>query len=334
MFSRKILRLATCDAAAVKIGLPIPNTPKLLAPYEIVLFAREAKIIDETDGRRLWKKFFETTRSGISGVVVDAMDDEPYISSQLAPSIWKAEELADGISLVCRAVGLSDKHPVVIETYKNIFDTEIKIPSHIGRYKVKRVGGAYPAENRAERLNKRESTLVVGAGAVLALRNAVYLGIGHTTCYITIAGDCISNPANYEIPIGTTVSFAMESAGLIAQPKRVIVGGSMTGFGITDPDVAVITPTTRGILAFAHEYRDFGFTCIACGRCTDVCPEKLSPYHIYKLIEHNRTIELKRFDIHRCNGCGACSYICPAKLNLSQTIYQHSAYRQKKGGLL
>ena len=116
MFSRGIKRLSTCDAAMVKIGLPIPKTPKLLAPYEIVLFAREAKIIDETDGRRLWKKFFETTRNGISGVVVDAMDDEPYISSQLAPSIWNAEELADGISLVCRAVGLTEKHPVAIRS--------------------------------------------------------------------------------------------------------------------------------------------------------------------------------------------------------------------------
>lgn len=333
MFSKEIKRLTACDDAKEKLKLPIPSTPKLLAPYEIVLFARESKIIDETDGRRLWKKIVEATRFGILKIVVDAMDDEPYISSQLAPSIWRATQLAEGIALISRAVGLPEKNYVTIEVYKNILDTEIKIPSQIGQYKVKKVGGNYPAEIRVNKFFVQEKTLVVGAGAVLALRDAVYHGLVQTTCIVTIAGDCIANPANYEVPIGVTVASVIESAGLIAQPKRIIAGGSMTGFGISDPNIAIVTQTTRGILAFANEFKDFGYTCIACGRCTDVCPERLSPYHIFKLIEYKRTEEMEQFDIHRCSGCGACSYICPAKLNLSHMIYQKAMFLQKKGGL-
>jgi hypothetical protein len=37
---------------------------------------------------------------------------------------------------------------------------------------------------------------------------------------------------------------ALAHSGLIDNPKRIILGGSMTGYCITDPSRAVVTPTT------------------------------------------------------------------------------------------
>lgn len=331
MFSKEIVRLSSCDSCIKKIDIPAMKTFNYLAPHEIIIYAREAEITDESDGKKLWIKLKEGIQLGVQGIVIDALDDEPYISSQLALTVWVPSQLSEGIALLSRAVGLANTKSSVIEIYKNIFDTETKIASHIGPYRVKRVRGTYPAEIATKRKNDEENILRIGAGAALALRNAVYLGVGHSTCFITLAGDCIANPANYEVPIGSTISHILESAGMIAPPKRIICGGSMTGVSIDDPDRYLAAPDTRGVLAFSDEFREYGFVCIACGRCTTVCPEGLSPYHIYKLIEHKQFDLLGRYDLELCNGCGACSYICPAKLNLSQVIFEQTLTKIAEG---
>lgn len=329
MLSREIKRSPLCEQAQQRLERGRPTTPELLAPYEIVMTVREARVVDESDGRRLWKKLAQAAREGIEGIVVDAMDDEPYISSQLGPALWNAGELAEGMALAKRAIGAGK---VSIEIYKNLLDIDMKIPAAIGGVKVDRIGGTYPAEQRARTAFRRENVLSIGACAVIYLRRAVFEGLVQSTCFVTVAGDCVANPGNYEVPIGCTVSQVLEQAGLIADPKRIIAGGSMTGFGVHDPDEVFIMPTTRGVLAFAEGFRDMGFSCIGCGRCVDVCPQGLSPCHIYKLMKARRGTKLATFDAHRCNGCGTCSYICPAKLDLAQTISKAAQLLRDRGG--
>ena len=315
--SREIKKLKGCDECERRLEKPVSSEPGLLAPYEIVMIAREAKIIDESDGRRLWRKLAQAARESISGVVIDAMDDEPYLSSQLGPALWMQDQLSEAIGLVKRAVGANK---VQIEIYKNLLDVDIKIPASIGGNRVERIGGTYPAELRARWHSSRKNTLVIGAGAMIHLWRAAYLGLVQTTCFVTVAGDCVANPGNYEVPIGMSVMRVAEQVGLIADPKRMVAGGSMTGFGLTDPERVMITPTTRGVLAFAQEFKDMGYTCIGCGRCADVCPEGLSPFFIYKAMKSKRRERLELFDADLCTGCGTCSYVCPAKLDLAQIV--------------
>lgn len=329
--SREIRRLPGTEVHAVPIDTAVSPTPELLAPYEIISIAREAKIVDETDGKRLWKKLSAAARDGISGIVVDALDDEPYISSQLGPTLQFPDKLTEGLALARRAVGASKSS---IEIYRNLFDIDTRIPSNIFGVKVDRVSGRYPAQIHQRRKLNRTNSLLIGAGALLYLRQAAYEGLSQTSCYITVAGDCVANPGNYEVPIGVSVLQVLESAGLIANPRRIVAGGSMTGFGITDPEKVFISATTRGILAFAEEFKDMGYACIGCGRCTESCPEGLSPYFIYKVMQTRGKRNISIADAELCTGCGTCSYVCPAKLDLAQVMAKAAALarRRQQGG--
>ena len=305
-------------------------SPDSLTPEEIMAIARDAQIIDETDGRRLWKKLSQAVREGHSSIIVDALDDEPYLSSQLCIALWMPQELEKGAALLARTLGAEH---VTIEIYRNLFDLDVEIPAQIGPYKVRRVGGTYPAEQRSRKNAHRRGALVVGACALVHLWRAASLGRVQTSCFVSVAGDCVANPANYELPLGCTIQDVLDSVGILATPKRIIVGGSMTGFGISDSEESVTLAVTRGILAFAEEFTDSQYSCIGCGRCIDACPQDLSPYYLHKLLRARKFHEALA-DAAECTGCGACSYICPAKLDLAQMIYSAAAAGRRKGEIL
>jgi len=299
--------------------------PAQLNASRLQNIAYEAQIIDESDGVQLWKKLAKASRDGALAIVVDALDDEPYISSQLCIALWMDDELEDAITIVKDALGIER---AVVEIYRNLTDIDIRIPSKIGNYRVRRVGGTYPAELR---VRKNESKLlIIGACALIHLYRAVTRCRIQTTAFVSVAGDCIANPANYEIPLDCTVAQVLSASGLIAPPKRIVTGGSMTGIGVTDPTSVRVRPATRGILAFAEQFDDLGFSCIGCGRCVDVCPQGLSPYFVHKLLRAHRRGTARRA-AEGCNCCGACSYVCPAKLDLSHRIYEVAADGRRGG---
>ncbi len=306
------------DQPSEKLSLRSPGNPSFLAPHEILAFARAARIVDESDGRSLWRKIEAAIKDGANSVVVDAIDDEPYISSQIGPALHLPGELAAGIELIKRAIGAAKTH---IEMHDNLVDVQKSIPKKIGTTPIRRVSALYPAEYRGKRRYER-SALAVGACALIHLKRAVYDGLAQTTAFVTVAGNCTANPGNYEIPLGVTVSEVMRVTGLIDEPRRIVVGGSMTGYCILNPDSTPITVITRGILTFDTNFRENPGTCIGCGRCTESCPEGLSPYHIHHMLTAAGRKMLDIYDLDRCVGCGTCSYVCPAKINLSHIITQ------------
>jgi len=197
---------------------------------------------------------------------------------------------------------------------------------------VERVGGRYPAEGRYGKYYKRDNVLVLGSCALVFLRRAVYEARRQNSTFITVSGDCVANPGNYELPLGCSVSQVLEAVGTIAEPKRIVAGGAMTGFGVTAPNDTVVTPKTRGILAFADEFKDMGYSCIGCGHCVQNCPEGLSPHFIYKSMQARRKHYIDITDAHLCTGCGTCSYVCPAKIDLVQIVAKAAALSKSRQG--
>ena len=141
-----------------------------------------------------------------------------------------------------------------------------------------------------------------------------------TSCFITVAGDVVKNPRNVEVPIGTTAEKILELCGLTEEPEAIILGGSMTGRAIFEPENETVGPTTRGVIALARSYGTYSYTCIGCGRCDHACPKALSVCAMRKFAEAGKLDMLQQYDVSMCIGCGACSYVCPSRIDVSATL--------------
>lgn len=308
-----------------------PRTPEEIAALsadDIIEIAKEANIIDEASGKSLWKEMAAARRSKAKTLAADAIDDEPYISSQLNPLLKNPEQAIGGLQLAAKAC---KKENICVVVYKNLMDIEVKIPKKIQEVPIKRVRGTYPAEVRAlGRAVKKEDTRFIGVCALIHLFRAVYLRQPQMTSFVTVAGNCVATPVNLEVSNGMTVMQILDRCGLAQDPNKIVVGGSMTGVTVIDPDKTAVTPVTRGVLAFKEDVRDMHYRCIGCGRCAQVCPQGLNPYYLYRYVKHKRYKYRDIFDIEQCRNCATCSYICPAKLDLAATIYEGKQYIQER----
>lgn len=310
------------NTGTVNTPLPEMGIPEneRLEPENIIRIAKQAQIVDERDSVPLYYKLAEARRMHRTAVVADAIDDEPFVSSQLSPLLKLTEQAVGGLHYAARAVGAKKVH---ITVYKNLTDLDTRIPRTLAGVEVTRLGGRYPAEIRVTDEFRRERVVLIGVGALVHLYRAIQENRQQTTCFITVAGNCVANPMNLEVSLGMTVMQVLEKCGLSDDPTRIVLGGSMTGIAIIDPNATAINVNTRAVLAYKEDLKERRYQCIGCGRCTEVCPAGLAPVYLYKCLERHNYAQIKRFKPHRCVGCGTCSFCCPAKLELSSRIFAY-----------
>ena len=95
----------------------------------------------------------------------------------------------------------------------------------------------------------------------------------------------------------------------------------MMGRAQTDINVPVVKGTS-GIIFLPAKSLDLSkeSACIRCGRCVEVCPVRLLPLEINKLVKNKKWERLNAYHISECMLCGACAYVCPSKIPLVQRL--------------
>lgn len=314
--SHNLVRFINPQPDSLVFTREIPLEPELLTPEDLIDIAAAAKIVDEKDGKPLYRKL-RRALGPAAGIVVDAVDDEPYVSSKLNPLLKLREEVLGGIAL-CQRVAVAPNENVRIMVYKHLADTELTLPGKMDEYKIDRVRGGYPAIPSISQIRRmgRGTYLTVGVGAVIHFYRAVMRRKRQTTTFITAAGNAVANPMNMEVSLGMNVTQVLERCGLSRTPTRVVSGGSMTGFSLLDTDKTLITHTTRAVLAFQESRHERMYSCIGCGRCERACPSGLNPMYLHRFVQSHNFASLEYFDAHLCIGCGTCSYVCPSRLDL------------------
>jgi electron transport complex protein RnfC len=140
---------------------------------------------------------------------------------------------------------------------------------------------------------------------------------------VTISGDNISQPGNWEVRLGTPINHLIKLAGGYCHGTsgHLVMGGPMMGFSLST-DQAPIVKASNSIMVMREEtipqapgYHD---ECIRCSKCTEVCPAQLLPQQLYwhaRAKAYERTQEFHLFD---CIECGCCSAVCPSRIPLVQ----------------
>lgn len=117
---------------------------------------------------------------------------------------------------------------------------------------------------------------------------------------VTVDGDCVRNPKNLLVPLGTSYSELIDyCGGLTKTPKKIINGGPMMGIAQWDKD-GVVTKGTSAILVFSEDVEnktDLKPGCIRCGRCVRACPMRLMPSYLAMFSSEGKLEMAEQFDV-------------------------------------
>lgn len=272
----------------------------------------------------------------IEYVIVNGAECEPYLTSDYRIMIEMPEKLVLGLKVILRLFPKA-KGIIAIEDNKNeAIEKLIELTKNEEDIEVKVLKTKYPQGSErkliyattGKRINSSMLPSDVGCivdnvDTVVSIAMAVCFSTPLMRRIVTVSGDAINNPRNFEVKIGTSYSQLIDEAeGFKIKPKKIISGGPMMGTSIYNLDIPIVK-TSSAILAFSYDDTETEeSSCIRCGRCIEVCPSNLVPIKLMEQSEKFNDESFVALQGMECYECGSCSYICPAKRRITQSVKQ------------
>lgn len=260
-------------------------------------------------------------------IIILASDSEPYVTSNHSLVMSHSVEVLKGADILRILTGA--------EKISFIFDQDQEQAAELLKSKIYFLKWDYcevtllPAfyPNRFD-LELREphfqdaASTVFNPATLYAMYEAVSKEKPLIEIPVTIGGECVIEPRNRWVRIGTPFEEAFKFCrGLLREPRKVVMGGPMKGFSQKTSQVPVIV-STNAVLALPHEValETHPEPCIRCGKCLEVCPEDISPAMITLAAENQDWQAATAWGADLCTECGNCAYICPAKRPMMELI--------------
>lgn len=312
------------------------GNPDELSKDEIIKIIEEAGIVGMGGaGFPTNVKLSPKNADIIDSIIVNGAECEPYLTSDYRRMVEQTDKLVKGLKIVLKIFpdakgyfGIEDNKPEAIEALLKATEKEDRI--EVVPLKTKYPQGGersmiYAITGRkinSKMLPADVGCIVHNVDTIYAIYNAVYNGKPLIERIVTITGDAVSTPKNFQVRIGTSFRELIDAAGgFTTEPEKIISGGPMMGFSFFNIDVPVVKGSSS-LLAFikddvSHEEPS---ACIRCGRCAAACPEHLLPMKLAALAGQNEPEEFKKLGGMECVECGCCSYVCPAKRQVTQSV--------------
>lgn len=299
---------------------------------------RDAGVVELAhSGHPLHTALSERVAAACSTLIISGAESEPYVAVSHRLMLEHPAEIMEAVEIT----------EALLEPTRTIIGAELDKSAGLQALRQSarertgtafyRLEGKYPQSDTVQlirALTGREvpsgkqpidiGCVVVTVPTLFAIWEAVVLRKPLVERVVTVAGGAIAEPANLKVRIGTPIGSLLKECGFEpAEAARIVVGGPLRGYGVTDTTTPV-TKTTNAVLALTRREVKGGpeRPCIECGRCAEVCPMGLNPARLRRLDRASRHEQALAEGLLDCTECGLCSYICPSRIPLVDAFSQ------------
>lgn len=331
-------------------GLGADRDPATLSKQEIRDIIKEAGIVGLGGaGFPTHVKLTPKDENAIEYILVNGAECEPYLTSDYRMMLEEPEKIVGGLKVILQlfdkakgVIGIEDNKPEAIAKLTELVKNEprIEVCPLMTKYPQ---GGERSLINAITGRKVNSSMLPADAGCIVDNVDtviAVYMAVCKTTPLmrriVTVTGDAVANPQNYNVKIGTNFQELVDAAGgFKTEPEKLIAGGPMMGMALFTLDIPV-TKTCSALTCFTHDEvaAHEPSPCIRCGKCVSVCPSHIVPVMMMKAALKGDCDAFVKINGMECMECGSCTFVCPAKRQLTQAFKEMrktvAANRRKK----
>ncbi len=277
------------------------------------------------------------TKDKIDTVVINAVECEPYLSSDYRLILEHPDRVGMGLKYIMQALNV-DKAIIAIKSEKDplyeILNQVLEVRFSDLNVKVAKLGNHYPQGWEIEvfkwalgievpfgELPTKYGVIGFNVSTAVGVFDAIKHNLPVIKRHFTMTGDAIRFPQNIRVRVGTSVR---ELVALCDGYKKeldevlVIMGGPMMGVSTVSDDVIVSKTTTSVIVLENIEYKEE--PCIRCGSCVYSCPAHLEPVQIMNAVKRNDKAVMKGLEAFKCIECGLCAYVCTSKIHVTDYI--------------
>ena len=301
------------------------GAPSLLTPLSLALQLQDMGVAGNHGP--LLPLDWAMQQHGLPLLIINAVENEPYLAATATLLEQQADELVAAIALLKQVL---QPGRIVIAISQTSCGQAIPMAANQHGWNITYINAPYPAGDEAALTGQlahpteAAHSLCLPVDAVVAAGSAILHGQPCISRIVTLCGQ-LARPGSVRALLGTPLNHLMTFAG--AKAKHGIThGGGLRGYALPADQADAMGLHWHGqcLQAGTPDTTSQEQDCIRCGDCLPICPSKLQPQELYWHCQQDNMQQANAWGLQDCTLCGLCNAVCPSQLPLLDT-FRHTA---------